>query len=72
MVTVGLASANVPLWQITGALVGPCVLGGAVAAAGTLVMARRAEDRELLAGAREVSDVGLTDNEARALLGGGR
>jgi len=70
MVTVGFGSANVPLWQITGALLGPCVLGGAVAAAGTLVLARRAEDRELLAAARDVNDVGLTEQESRELLGG--
>lgn len=72
MVTVGFGDAKVPLWQMTGALLGPCVLGGAVAAAGTLFLARRAEDRELLAAARDVSNVGLTEDEARELLGGGR
>ena len=70
MVTVGFGDAKVPLWQITGALLGPCVLGGAIAAAGTLVLARKSEDRELLAAARDVSNVGLTEEEARELLGG--
>jgi hypothetical protein len=70
MVTVGFGDAKVSLWQITGALAGPCILGGAVAAAGSLVLARRAEDRELLAAARDVADVGLTEEEARELIGG--
>jgi len=61
MITVGLGDANISLWQITGSLLGPCVLGGAVAAAGTLALARRAEDRERLIAARDVSHAGLTD-----------
>jgi len=39
---------NVPLWQITAGLAGPLMLGSAVAASGTLWLARWAEDRERL------------------------
>lgn len=48
LVALGLATPNVPLWQITLALVGPLALGGAVAASGSLALARMADDRELL------------------------
>lgn len=42
---------------------------GAGAAAGSLALARMADDRELLAAGEEVADVGLTQQEARELLG---
>jgi len=48
MVATGLATPNIPLWQITAALVGPYALGSATAAAGSLALARMAEDRDLL------------------------
>jgi hypothetical protein len=44
---------------------------GAICAAGTLALARRATDPELLAGGDEVEDVGLTAEERRELLGEG-
>jgi hypothetical protein len=69
MVILGLATPNIPLWQITLALSGPFTLGGAIAASGSLALARRAEDREFLAGSRESADVGLTEEEERELLG---
>ena len=47
-------------------------LAGAGCAAGTLALARLAEDQELLDTAADVDEVGLTDDEARELLGGGR
>ena len=72
MVAIGLAAPNIPLWQITAALVGPFTLGGAVAASGSLALARTTEDRELLDAGREVAEVGLTEEEAQALLGGRR
>lgn len=72
MVAVGLASANLPVGQITLALLGPFTVGGAVAAAGSLLMARRAEGQTLLRSGREVEEVGLTEAEKRELLGGGR
>jgi len=46
-------------------------LAGAGSAAGTLALARSAEDRELLETGRDVADVGLSEGEASELLGGG-
>lgn len=69
MVAMGLATPNIPLWQITATIVGPFGLGGAAAAAGTLLVARRSDDRELLDEGRDVADVGLTEEETRKLLG---
>jgi hypothetical protein len=70
MVAIGLATPNIPLWKITLALLGPFTLGGAIAASGSLALARMVEDRELLAESRDVADVGLTEKEERELLGG--
>jgi len=70
MVFMGLATANVSVWQITLALVGPFTLGGAAAASGTLALARMADDQELLAESKDVADVGLTEGEERDLLEG--
>jgi hypothetical protein len=69
MVVVGLASTNEPLWQLTLALMGPFALGGAAAASGSLALARLSDERELLEGAEEISDVGLSEEERRTLLG---
>lgn len=71
LIALGLASPNVPLWQITLALAVPFTAGGAVAASGSLALARISEDQELLEGRRDVADVGLTEAEERELLGGG-
>jgi len=70
MVVLGLETLNAPLWRITVALVGPFTLGGAIAAYGSLVLARMADDRELLEDSRDVAAVGLTGEEERELLGG--
>lgn len=48
---------------------GVTTLGSAFAAACSLALARRADDRELLAAHADVDQVGLTDAEARQLLG---
>jgi len=54
-------------------VLGPVVaLAGAVSAAGTLALARKAEERELLDAAADLSDVGLSEDETRQLLGDGR
>lgn len=71
MVTIGLVTPNVSVWRMTLALMGPFSLGGAIAASGSLALARMADDRELLDVSRDVADVGLTEEEARELLGGG-
>lgn len=46
-------------------------LAGAGCAAGSLALARRAEDRELREAGEDVAEVGLSEGEARELLGGG-
>jgi hypothetical protein len=46
-------------------------VAGAGSAAGSLAIARRAEDRELLKAGEGVAEVGLSEDEAQALLGGG-
>jgi hypothetical protein len=46
-------------------------VAGAGCATGTLALARRAEDRELLQASADVADVGLSGDEARDLLGDG-
>ena len=43
---------------------------GAGSAAGSLALARKADDRELLDAGADVGDVGLTQEEKHALLGG--
>ena len=45
-------------------------LAGAGSAAGSLALARRGEERELLDASAEVAEVGLTGDEAQELLGG--
>ncbi len=70
MVSVGLASANVDLWLFTAIIIGPLSLLSAVSASGSLMLARMAEDRELLDASADVAEVGLTGDEAQKLLGG--
>jgi hypothetical protein len=51
MVAVGLATVAGPdagLWRVTAAIGGPFILLSAVSASGSLLLARMAEDRELL------------------------
>lgn len=72
MVVLGLATLNIPLWQITVALVGPFTLGGAVAASGSLLLARSGDERELFDASRDVAEAGLTENESRELFSGER
>jgi hypothetical protein len=69
MVGVGLASANVSIWKITAILAGPLTIGSSIAAAGSLALARKAEDRSMVEAGQELSEIGLTDDEKRELLG---
>ncbi len=46
-------------------------LAGAGCAAGSLALARMAEDRELLDASADLGEAGLTEDEVRELLGGG-
>ncbi len=50
-------------------IAGTTTLLGAGSAAGSLVLARRADDSELLDAGEEAADVGLTEQETRELLG---
>lgn len=58
-----------PMMGILLELAGPFAIGGAIAASGTLAIARLSEDQDLLDASDDVSDVGLTAAEARELLG---
>ena len=59
------------LWNLV--VLGPVfAVAGAGSAAAALVLARRAEDRELLDANQDVADVGLTKKEAGELLSGER
>ena len=49
---------------------GVVALMGAGSAAGSLALARRADDRELLEHGADVADIGLTEEEKRELLAG--
>ncbi len=53
-------------------LSGLLTLLGAGSAAGSLALARRADDRELLEHGADVADIGLTEEETQQLLGGTR
>lgn len=69
MVLSGLATPNVPLWEITLGILLPFSVGGAVAAAGTLKLAQMSEDGSLLSEGEEAAEVGLTEEERQELLG---
>ena len=51
-------------------VVGLAALLGAGSAAGSLALARRAHDRELLEAGADVADIGLTEEKKRELLAG--
>ncbi len=65
-----LLSDPLPLDWVFG-ISGVVALMGAGSAAGSLALARRADDRELLEHSEDVADIGLTEEEKRKLLGAG-
>lgn len=69
LVGLGLASTSVPVWQITAVLAGPFSLGSAIAAAGSLALARLADAPEALDAGAGVAEVEPAAGEARELLG---
>jgi hypothetical protein len=73
LVAVGLAStegSDVGAWQAIAILGGPFILLSAVSAAGSLALARKAENRQVLKAGDAVTEVGLTEGGAQELLGG--
>jgi hypothetical protein len=73
LVAVGLAStegSEVGAWQAIAILGGPFILLSAVSAAGSLALARKAENRQVLEAGDAVTEVGLTEGGAQELLGG--
>ena len=70
VLAVALAEGPAFLWNVV--VLGPVfAVAGAGSAAGSLALARRTEDRELLETSEEVAEVGLSERETRELLGGG-
>jgi hypothetical protein len=67
-VFIALAS-DPPKWLLYGVVFGALTVLSSVSAAGSLALAQRAQRRELLASSRALDDVGLTDVEAKELLG---
>ena len=71
LVLVGLADragSSVSTWQIISVITGPFVLLSATSAAVTLLLARRAEAREMRVASAEVTDGALTEGEAAGVL----
>jgi len=66
VLAVSASAVTLPFVLVAG-VVG--ALMGAGSAAGSLALARRADDRELLDAGAEVAEVGLTKEEKRELLG---
>jgi hypothetical protein len=64
------ALAGEGLWEALLVLGPVFALAGAGSAAGSLALARMAEDRELLDAGADVGEAGLAEDEARELLGG--
>ena len=66
-----LGTIGVPSFTVTSAMsAGVVILLGAGSAAGSLALARRADDRELLEHGADVADIGLNEEEKRELLTG--
>ena len=64
-----LGTIGVPGFTITSVIsAGVVTLMAAGSAAGSLALARRADDRELLDAGADVADIGLTEEEKRELL----
>ncbi len=73
LVAVGLAStegSDRSALQVIATISGPFILLSAVSASGSLVLARRAKDRELVEAGRKVAEVGRAKGEAPELLDG--
>ncbi len=72
LVAVGLASregSDLGTWQIIAATGGPFILLSALSASGSLVLARRAENRALLEARDDMAAVGLAERRTQELVG---
>ena len=67
-VTAGILGPGLTI--LDAVIAGVSTLLGAGSAAGSLALARRADDRELLEHGADVADIGLTEEEKRELLAG--
>lgn len=68
----GVALVEDPSFMANLVFLGPIfAVAGAGSAAGALALARRGEDRELLEASEDLVQVGLTEGEAKELLGDG-
>jgi hypothetical protein len=67
---IGEPTGDLPVWQAVGLVCGFTTVLCTVSATATLAIARMSEDRELLDASGDVSEVGLSESEARKLLGG--
>jgi hypothetical protein len=74
LVAVGLASLGRPdasLWQITAVISGPLIVLSALSASGSLLLARKAQDRGSLEAGADETGVGPGAGDDRRPLGGG-
>jgi hypothetical protein len=69
-VVFGAPADEVGLWRVVAVVFGTTTALSTISATGTLLLARMADDRELLAASDDVAEVGLSEGEARKLLGG--
>jgi hypothetical protein len=60
-----------PMWPLAVVVIPTITLLSAASAAGSLALAQRAQGRDVLESGVKLDDVGLTEGEARELLGGG-
>ena len=67
---VGTPNTALPLWQWAAVIIGPMTLLGAVSAAGSLALARRARKPELPDAGAGLAEVGLTEGDEQERLGG--
>lgn len=74
LVAVGLASTEggkFDAWHVIAVISGPFIFLSALSAAGSLMLARRGEDRDSVEASEDAAQAGLTKGEAPELLGVG-
>lgn len=73
LVAVGLASTEgsaLGAWRVFATISGPFILLSAGSATGSLALARKAQNRQLLEATEDAAEVGLVEGEAQELPGG--